>query len=70
MGYPLVRFVPLMFCNRRKDTRGYKHMTEKLMRKMKFYKLLGHESYGGSGGLIMMWKKEITIQAKWWKGFY
>jgi exonuclease III len=41
-----------------------KPMAEKLMRKMKFYKLSGHESYGGSGDLIIMWKKEIKIQAK------
>jgi exonuclease III len=41
-----------------------KAKAEKLMRKAKFDKLLFHESNGRSGGLILMWKKEIKIVCK------
>jgi exonuclease III len=35
-----------------------KAKAENLMRKVKFDKLLFHESNGRSGGLILMWKKK------------
>ena len=41
-----------------------KSKAEKLMRKLKFDRLLAHESDGRSGGLILMWKKEIKIVPK------
>jgi exonuclease III len=42
------------------ESRLNKAKAEKLARKLKFEGLLFHESDGRSGGLILMWKKEIT----------
>jgi hypothetical protein len=41
-----------------------KAKAEKLARKMKFEGVLFHERNGRSGGLVLMWKKEIKIEPK------
>jgi hypothetical protein len=43
---------------------------EKLMRKMNYDKCLVHDSDGRSGGLILMWKKEIKIVCRRVENFF